>query len=78
MAGFEDAWAAVAGPYFGERVSLELRPLLQEVYSGVISRPASLPGLEQSLLALLHYINTVGRTNANCWAVDSFFGLSEG
>ena len=78
MAGFEDAWAAVDHPKDGESVSPELQPLLRRVYSDVLAAPVNLPSLKESLTALLEYLSRDGRTNANCWAVDLFFCLSEG
>jgi hypothetical protein len=36
MAGFDEAWAAVAHPQDGELVSPELQPLLLRVYSDVL------------------------------------------
>jgi hypothetical protein len=77
MAGFDDAWAAVDHPKDGEPVSSELQPLLRRVYSDVLAAPAHLPALKESLTTLLEYLSGQGRTNANCWAVDRFFGLSE-
>ena len=41
MAGFEDAWAAVAGARHG-RVSPELHPLLKRVYADVLRKPIDL------------------------------------
>jgi hypothetical protein len=78
MAGFDNAWTAVDHPRNGERVSIELRQLLQRVYSELLATPRSLAGLKDSLVALLEYLNAAGRTDANCWAVDLFFCLSEG
>jgi hypothetical protein len=78
MAGFDDAWAAVDHPRDGELVSPGLQPLLRRVYSEVLAAPADLPVLKESLTALLEYLSGQGRTNANCWAVDRFFCLSEG
>ena len=78
MAGFDAAWAAVNHAKDEEAVSPELRPLLQNVYSVVLAVPTDLPVLKDSLVALLEYLNGPGRTNANCWAVDLFFGLAEG
>jgi hypothetical protein len=78
MAGFDDAWSAVARPYDGEFVSAELRPLLHAVYRNVVVEPPDLAALKGSLEALLEYLNGAGRTNANCWAVDMFFCTSEG
>ena len=78
MAGFGDAWGAVDHPKDGESVSPELQPLLRRVYSDVLAAPANLPSLKESLTALLEYLSGDGRTNANCWALDLFFCLSEG
>ena len=78
MAGFEDAWMAVAHPRDGEAVSPELEPLLRGVYSDILAIPPDLQSLKKSLTALLQYLNVQGRTNANCWAVDLFFCSSEG
>ena len=78
MASFNDAWAAVDHPKDGEPVSPELQPLLRRVYSEVLAAPADLYALKESLTDLLEYLSGQGRTNANCWAVDMFFCLSEG
>jgi len=78
MAGFDDAWAAVDHPRDGEPVAPELQPLLRRVYSEVMATPANLPAMKESLTGLLEYLSGQGRTNANCWAVDMFFCLSEG
>jgi len=78
LAGFDTAWKAVNHAKDGEPVSSELRPLLQQVYSDVLGVPANLPVLKSSLTALLEYLSGAGRTNANCWAVDLFFCVSEG
>ena len=51
-----------------------LKPLLERVYVDLQSEPVSLPVLKKDLAALLEYLNKEGRTNANCWAVDLFFG----
>jgi hypothetical protein len=78
MPGFEDAWSTVAPSHDGESVSPELQPLLRSVYSAVLSAPLNLGALKQSLEVLLEFLQGEGRTNANCWAVDFFFGVSEG
>jgi hypothetical protein len=78
MESFDEAWAAVDHPTDGEPVFPELQPLLRRVYSDVLAAPADLPALKESLAALLAYLSGQGRTNANCWAVDMFFCLSEG
>jgi hypothetical protein len=76
MPGFEEAWSAVA-THDGESVSPELQPLLQRVYLNVLSKPLDLVQLKKNLEELLEFLAGEGRTNANCWAVDLFFLLSE-
>lgn len=78
MAGFDEAWSAIDRTRDGERVSPELRPLLQRVYSDIVTAPVNLSSLKNSLADLLEYLSGSGRTNANCWAVDLFFCLSDG
>jgi hypothetical protein len=78
MADFNTAWAAVDHVKDREAVSSDLRPLLERVYSSVLAVPTNLQTLKDSLIDLLEYLSGVGRTNANCWAVDLFFCLSEG
>ena len=78
MPSFDEAWTAAAKSRAGELVSLNLRPLLHDVYSQVVSHPGDLAGLKRSLQQLLEFLNVEGRTNANCWATDLFFGLCEG
>ena len=76
--GFENAWRAVATLYDGEAVSPELKPLLQNLYSGILANPPSLIDLKSSLQDLFEFLAHAGRTNANCWAADMFVCLSEG
>ena len=78
MLGFDRAWAAVAVPREGESVSPDLRPLLERVYIDTLSSPTDLAALKKGLEALLEFLAGRGRTNANCWAVDLFFCLSDG
>ena len=78
MAGFDDAWRAVDKSRDGESVSPELRPLLRAVYADILAQPTDMDALKDSLESLLEYLSGPGRTNANCWAVDLFFCLSEG
>lgn len=78
MSGFDKAWAAVAVSRDGEPVSKDLHPLLQAVYVQVLSEPLREVELKASLENLLKFLVSDGRTNANCWAVDLFFGLCEG
>jgi len=78
MSGFEDAWSAVASSRDEEPVSPELRPLLAKIYTDVLSTPLDLVSLKKSLQEVLDFLAGEGRTNANCWAADMFFCLSEG
>ena len=78
MVGFEKAWDAIARSHDGEAVSQELRPLLRQVYFDLLAQTVDLSALKGSLSALLEYLSGPGRTNANCWAVDLFFCVSEG
>ena len=78
MASFGEAWAAVDVQWSGETVSPRLQPLLQAVYVQCVSQPHNLVALKKSLEDLLTYLAGEGRTNANCWAVDLFFCVSEG
>ena len=78
LPGFEDAWAAVAAPHNGEPAAPELRPLLHRLYTAVLTTPVNLGELKASLIQVFEYLCGAGRTNANCWAVDLFFCLSEG
>ncbi|MGC2450579.1 MAG: hypothetical protein WA477_23210 [Candidatus Sulfotelmatobacter sp.] len=77
MTGFDDAWAKIETLRDGEAVSPELRPLVEKVYSDVLSTPVDLVSLKKSLERLLEFLGTQGRTNANCWAVDLLFMLPE-
>ena len=78
MPGFDEAWKAVAGPREGEQVSPELRPLLQSAYAQSLAHPFNAVAFKKSLEDLLQFLMGEGRTNANCWAVDLFFALSQG
>jgi hypothetical protein len=77
MAGFEHAWAAVSQPRDGQAVSPDLKPLLHQVYLDFQSIPVPLKLLKEHLAAVLEYLTEGGRTNANCWAVDLFFCVSD-
>jgi hypothetical protein len=78
MPGFDNAWTAVAVGREGEPASPDLRPLLERVYVDILTIPTDLVALKKSLEELLEFLAGRGRTNANCWAVDLFFCLSEG
>ena len=76
--GFGEAWMAVAVSGDGEPVSPRLRPLLHAVYLQALSEPLNEAELKKGLEDLLEFLAVDGRTNANCWAVDVFFALSQG
>jgi len=79
MSGFDEVWTRVALPRRNsETVSLELRPRLKSVYSAILSQPLNLDELKNSLENLLKYLSGDGRTSANCWATDLFFGVEQG
>ena len=59
-------------------MSPELRPLLEAVYRHTLAEPLDSIALKQSLEELLIFLGETGRSNANCWAADLFFALSEG
>jgi len=77
LKGFEQLWTAVAKTRVGEPVSPELKPLLHRVYDDVLTSPVNLLKLKQSLVELLRYLSDEGRTDANCWAADLFFGSDD-
>jgi hypothetical protein len=78
MSGFAVAWAAIAVPREGEQVSPALRPLLEVVYLECLSEPFNRVEFKKGMENVLAFLIGEGRTNANCWAVDLFFALSEG
>ena len=78
MAGFDQAWLAVANPRNGESVSLRLRPLLEAVYHQSLVHPLDSLKLKKSMEDLLVFLSGEGRSNANCWAADLFFAHSRG
>jgi hypothetical protein len=58
----------------GEQVAPVLRHLLWDVYTEVQREEPDVPRLWDALDSMLRYLAShVGRTNANCWAVDCFF-----
>ena len=75
MASFEEAWVAVAVARDDEIVSSELREFVRGVYSDLQPEAVDLAALRKDLLSLLEFLSGEGRTNANCWAVDLFFGI---
>jgi hypothetical protein len=78
MEDFEMAWERIAISRDGEDVSMELHPLLGRVYDEFINKPADLHAIKVSLENLLLFLSTSpGRTNANCFATDLFFCLSD-
>jgi hypothetical protein len=77
MTEFEGAWSKAATSRDGEPVSPELRPLIENVYSSILSTRLDAVALKTSLEQMLEFLAGRGRTNANCWAVDLFFMLPE-
>lgn len=77
MPGFEEVWTAAARDREGESVSPALRPRLEAVYTIIVSQPVDLAGLKEGLQELLEFLAGEGRTNANCWAADLFFLLTD-
>lgn len=77
MANFDRAFGTAAKTRDGEMVSTQLRPLLHDVYTQVVSPSKDLAALKKSLIVLLEFLRDEGRTNANCWAVDLFFAESD-
>ncbi len=77
MANFDEAWAAIAVARDGEIVSSELQRFLHDIYSDLQPETVDLAVLRKDLLSLLKFLSGGGRTNANCWAVDLFFGVCQ-
>lgn len=77
MAGFDQAWLAVASARGGESVSPQLRPLLEAVYYQSLVHPLDSLKLKKSLENLLLFLCGEGRSNADCCAADLFFAQSE-
>lgn len=80
MKGFERVWSSVgsvASARSGEAALPALKPLLLRVHNDVATSPVNLPALKNSLVELLQYLNSEGRTSANCWTVDLFFCSDE-
>ena len=63
----------------GERVASDLRPLRMNVYELLARKPADFSAVKNALERLLTFLQSSrGRTNANCWATDLFFGVQDG
>lgn len=63
----------------GEAVSTQLGPLLHAAYESIISRPYDPATVADRVDALLAFLcSPIGRTNANCHAVDYFFLIRDG
>jgi hypothetical protein len=61
-----------------QQADATLQPLMQSVRAAVLASPLDVPAVKASLVALLQYLSSpAGRTDANCWAVDSFFYLDD-
>ena len=72
MATFEEAWKAACLPRHGIP-SEELRVYLEPVYNCCVAESPDVKLLVQTLDRLLAYLETEGRTSANCWTTDLFF-----
>jgi hypothetical protein len=72
MASFEEAWKAVSDTRHG-KPSDQLREHLKPVYDCCVAEMVELKLLVASLDRLLAFLETEGRTSANCWATDLFF-----
>jgi len=75
---FENAWSRCSSKLDGEVVSTELKSLVRQVHAEVVRQPSNLPALKRALDALLAFLSSpVGRTHANCTALDLFFCLDD-
>jgi hypothetical protein len=77
MKDFEAVWSSVARLRAGEAALPDLKPKLLRVHNDAIAIPVNLAALKSSLVKLLEYLSTEGRTNANCWATDLFFSSDQ-
>jgi hypothetical protein len=69
---------AIIEEKYGERVSPEVRPLLESFYACLEEPSIGLESLVSAIEAVLTFLaSPQGRTNANCWAVDLFFCLRD-
>ncbi len=71
MASFEEAWKAAHTSRTG-KPSEELRAYLESFYQCCVAEPTDPKGITQALDRLLAYLETDGRTSANCWITDLF------
>jgi hypothetical protein len=61
-----------------QQADATLQPLMQSVRAAVFASPLDVLVVKASLVALLDYLSSpVGRTDANCCAVDGFFYLDD-
>jgi hypothetical protein len=77
MVGFEESWLAAVSSQKGGPPSPDLQPMVRAVYCDIIAEPPRIIALKGNLEALLAYLRDEGRTTANCWTTDLFFGWSE-
>lgn len=62
----------------GGDVDDALRPLMRRLHDALQRTPMDLPQLRASLISVLEYLaSSIGRTDANCSAVNSFLILDE-
>ena len=55
-----------------------LQPLMQSVRAALFATPFDVRVIKASLIALFEYLSSpIGRTDANCCAVDGFFYLDD-
>ena len=62
----------------GELVDPAVGPLLESVYEEIRKKSPSQHVASALHLLLLFLSSPIGRTNANCWAADLFFLVSDG
>jgi hypothetical protein len=60
-----------------QQADATLQPLMQSARAAVFASPNDLAAVKASLIALFEYLTSVGRTDANCCAVDGFFCLDD-
>ena len=61
-----------------QQADATLQPLMQSVRDAVFASPIDLATVKTSLMAVFEYLSSpVGRTDANCCAVDGFFYLDD-
>lgn len=60
------------------RVSPEMRELLQTFHNALVAQPLNLQNIKKALLDLLQFLTTPqGRTEGNCWVVNMYIALAD-